>query len=64
VYDLELLTTNLIDIIKRLEHKNSLDDILILMVIEIIFWGIFSLFLTLFLPNKYNHIDLKYLYSS
>jgi hypothetical protein len=54
VYDLELLSTNLIDIIKRLEHKNNIDDILIFMVIEVIFWGIFSLFLTLFLPNKYK----------
>jgi len=48
------LNITLIDIIERLSQKNSLEDILIFISIEIIFWTIFSLFLTLFLPKKYK----------
>jgi len=61
VYSVEMLTTNLMDILNRLESRNSIEDILILIAVEALLWSIFSLFLTLFLPKRYNPISLRYL---
>jgi len=55
----EVITTNLIDILKRLEHQNSIEDILLFMLFEFIFWSIFSIFLTLFLPKKYKKFKFE-----
>lgn len=55
----ELITVNLIDIFQRLEHQNSIENILIFMLFEVIFWSIFSLFLTLFLPKKYKKFKFE-----
>ncbi|NPA60865.1 MAG: hypothetical protein GXO06_01095 [Epsilonproteobacteria bacterium] len=54
VYSVEMLTTNLMDILNRLESRNSIEDILILIAVEALLWSIFSLFLTLFLPKRYK----------
>ncbi len=44
VYSVEMLTTNLMDILNRLESRNSIEDILILIAVEALLWSIFSLF--------------------
>ncbi len=54
MYSVEMLTTNLMDILNRLESRNSIEDILILIAVEALLWSIFSLFLTLFLPKRYK----------
>jgi len=48
------LTFSLKDIITILQHKNSPEEIFVLLTVEILFWITISMFLIIFLPKKYK----------
>jgi hypothetical protein len=45
--------TTLSDILTILEHRNSPEEIFMLLVVEILFWTLLSIVLIIFLPRKY-----------